>query len=367
MRALFPWSVHKTAILLLPLVVLAPAAGWAAASEGGTTGPEPLEIAMGLTAGLVLFLYGVSRLALALKALATEPARRLLGRFTRNRFAGVLTGAAATTVLDSSSVTIIMVIALVDAGLLSAIQSLGVVLGSNIGTTFGAQLVAFQISKYAPVGLALGALLLAFGRSERWKHVGRMVFGMGLLFFGLELIEQTMEPFKDHAPFLRWMRELGANPLMGAAVGALFTLIIQSSSATMAIIVTLASQGLISLPTGVAIMLGAEIGTVADTLIATIGRSRQAIRTGVFHFLFNLITAVLGILCVSQLMSLAQWVSGGASVGRQIANAQVIFNVLGVLLFIGFVPLIDRALQVLLPDRRTDSASPSVLSREQNA
>ncbi|MFY0576592.1 Na/Pi symporter [Cystobacter fuscus] len=192
-----------------------------------------------------------------------------------------------------------------------------------------------------------------------------MVFGMGLLFFGLELIEQTMEPFKDHAPFLRWMRELGANPLMGAAVGALFTLIIQSSSATMAIIVTLASQGLISLPTGVAIMLGAEIGTVADTLIATIGRSRQAIRTGVFHFLFNLITAALGLLCASRLVSLAQWVSGDASVGRQLANAQVIFNVLGVLLFIGFVPLIDRALQVLLPERRTEAASPPVLSREQ--
>lgn len=341
----------------------------AAAQEGGQGAStlDVFEIAMGLLAGLVLFLFGVSRMALALKVLATEPARRLLGRFTRNRFAGVLTGTVATTVLDSSSVTIVMVIALVDAGLLSTVQSLGVVLGSNIGTTFGAELVAFDIARYAPMALALGALLLAFGRSEKWKSVGWGVFGLGLLFFGLDLIDEAMAPFKDYPPFLRWMKELGTNPLMGAAVGALFTLVIQSSSATMAIVVTLASQGLIPLSAGVAIMLGAELGTVADTLVATIGRSRQAIRTGVFHFLFNFITAALGLLFVSQLVHLAQWASGGASVGRQIANAQVLFNVLGVLLFIGFVPLIDRVLKALVPDRRTRAELPPALSREQSA
>ncbi|WP_395820285.1 Na/Pi cotransporter family protein [Archangium minus] len=359
MRPISPSSIRNRPRRIPLLWVMLPALGHAATTEGGgqgAAGPEPFQIAMGLIAGLVLFLFGVSRLALALKALAAEPAKRLLGKFTRNRFAGVLTGTAATTLLDSSSVTIIMVIALVDAGLISFVQSLGVVLGSNIGTTFGAELVAFQISKYAPVGLAAGALLLALGRSERWKNAGWVVFGMGLLFFGLDLIEETMTPFKNHPPFLRWMQELGKNPIQGAAVGALFTMLIQSSSGTMAIVVTLASQGLISLPAGVAIMLGAELGTVSDTLIATIGRSRQAIRTGVFHFLFNLITATLGVLCASQLVSLSRWISGDANVGRQIANAQVLFNVLGVLLFIGFVPLIARALKVLIPDRRTDVA-----------
>ena len=366
MRRRAPWSPRESSLRLLVLGGLMPTLAWAAGPEASAR-LDPLKMTMSVIAGLVLLLFGISRLALALKALAGESARRWLARFTSNRFAAVLTGTAATTLLDSSSVTIIMVIALVDAGLLGLVQSLGVVLGSNIGTTFGAELVAFQINQYAPVGLAVGALLFTLGRSERWKNVGWMLFGLGLLFFGLELIEEAMAPFRHSPQFARWMQELGKNPLLGAAVGALLTLIIQSSSATMAIVITLASQGLISLPAGVAIMLGAEVGTVSDTLLATLGRSRQAVRTGVFHFLFNLLTATLGLLGASRLVALSQWISGGASVGRQIANAQVLFNVLGVALVIGFVPLIARGLKVLIPDRPAPETAPVDVRLEQRA
>ncbi|MBW4683539.1 MAG: Na/Pi symporter [Komarekiella atlantica HA4396-MV6] len=312
------------------------------------------KIVTGALAGLVLFLYGVTRMAEGLEAIAGDRAKNLISKFTTNRFAGVATGTVATTILDSSSVTIIIVIAMVSAGLLSFVESLGVVLGSNIGTTIGAQIVAFKINEYAPIAMFIGFLLIFFGKQERWKQIGLITLGVGLLFFGLEIIENAMEPFKDYKPFIKLMETLGNNTLLGAGVGALFTILVQSSSATVAIVVTLASQGLVSLPAGVALVLGAEVGTCADTLVATIGRERPAVRTGIFHLLFNVVSASVGILFASQLAGFAQWVSGlagaGDDVAREIANAQLIFNLLGVALIIGFLPLIARGLEQLIPD-----------------
>jgi len=208
----------------------------------------------------------------------------------------------------------------------------------------------------------IGFLLTFIGKTDLLKNIGLVLLGFGLLFFGLDQIESAMEPFETYQPFLKLMENLGDKPLLGAGIGALFTILVQSSSATVAIIVTLASQGLISLPTGIALMLGAEVGTCADTLVATIGRERPAVRTGIFHLLFNLTTASLGILFASQLAALAQWLSSlfgaGEDVARQIANAQLIFNVLGVMLFIGFLPLITKGLEKVIPKGKdeTDSA-----------
>ena len=323
---------------------------------------EPFKMTMGAIGGLVLFLYGVTRMAEGLEAIAGDRMKEIIGHFTTNRYAGLATGAAATTLLDSSSVTIIITIAMVSAGLLTFVQSLGVVLGSNIGTTVGAQIIAFKINEYAPIVMFIGFLLTFIGKTDRLKNIGLVLLGFGLLFFGLDQIESAMEPFETYQPFLKLMENLGDKPLLGAGIGALFTILVQSSSATVAIIVTLASQGLISLPTGIALMLGAEVGTCADTLVATIGRERPAVRTGIFHLLFNLTTATLGILFASQLAALAQWLSSlfgaGEDVARQIANAQLIFNVLGVMLVIGFLPLITKGLEKVIPKGKdeTDSA-----------
>ncbi|WP_414575655.1 Na/Pi cotransporter family protein [Anabaena sp. CCY 9402-a] len=312
------------------------------------------HIVMGVMAGLVLFLYGVTKMADGMEAVAGDRVRNILRRFTTNSLAAVMTGTIATTVLDSSSVTIIIVIAMVSAGLLTFIESLGVVLGSNIGTTFGAQVVAFNIDEYAPIALFIGFLLFLLGRNERLKHIGLIVLGFGLLFFGLGYIEDATAPFRDYPQFINWMESLGRNTLQGALVGGLFTVLVQSSSATVAIVVTLASQGLISLTTGIALVLGAEVGTCADTLVATIGREPPAIRTGVFHLMFNLASATVGLLFASQLAAFSQWVStltgAGDNVARQIANAQLIFNLLGVLLVLGFLPWIARGLERLIPD-----------------
>jgi phosphate:Na+ symporter len=307
-------------------------------------------MAMGAVAGLVLFIYGVTRLAEGLEEISTDQMKSLLSRFTTNRFAGILTGTIATTLLESSSVTIIMVIAMVSAGVLTFVQSLGVVLGSNIGTAVGAQIIALNIEKYVPILMLSGLLLLFLGKTQTLKNLGIILLGFGLMFYGLEAIDEAMKPFRDYQPFIDLMQTFATNPLLGALVGAIFTVIIQSSSATVAIVVTLASSGLISLPAGIAIMLGAEVGTCADTLVATIGRGRPALRTGVFHLLFNVGSAILGIIFAPLLVQLVQAISGGASVGRQVANAQILFNLIGVAVVIFFLPVIARLLEKLIPD-----------------
>lgn len=312
------------------------------------------KMAMGAVAGLVLFIYGVTKLSEGLEDLGTDRMKSLLSKWTTNRFAGVLTGAVATTLLESSSVTIIMVIAMVSAGVLTFVQSLGVVLGSNIGTAVGAQIISLNIELYVPILMFAGLLLLFVGKTGTQKNLGLILLGFGLMFYGLEAIDEAMKPFRNYQPFIDWMQILGKNPLLGAIVGAIFTIIIQSSSATVAIVITLASSGLISLPAGIAIMLGAEVGTCADTLVATIGRGRPALRTGVFHLLFNLVSAILGILFAPLLVQLVLAISGGAGVGRQIANAQIIFNMIGVVVVIAFLPVIAQFLERLIPDAREE-------------
>jgi phosphate:Na+ symporter len=310
------------------------------------------QMGLAALAGLVLFIFGVTQLSKGLEELNTERMRNTLARFTSNRFAGVATGIVATTLLESSSVTIIMVIAMVSGGVLTFTQSLGVVLGANIGTTIGAQIIAFNVAAYSPLLMLAGLLALFLGKSHTQKQVGLIVLGFGLIFYGLDAIDEAMKPLRTHGPFLSWMQRLGDTPLLGALVGCVVTLVIQSSSATVAIVIKLASSGLISLPAGVAIMLGAEIGTCSDTLLATIGRGRPALRTGVFHLVFNLISAVIGVICATQLVKLVELVSSGVSTGRQIANAQIIFNVIGVAVVLPFLPAIARALQRAIPDAK---------------
>lgn len=307
-------------------------------------------MAMGALAGLVLFIFGVTRLSEGLEEIGTDRMKGFLSKCTTNRFAAVLTGAVATTLLESSSVTIIMVIAMVSAGVLTFVQSLGVVLGSNIGTTIGAQIISLDIAQYVPILMFSGLLLLFVGKTNTQKNLGIILFGFGLMFYGLEAIDEAMKPFRNYQPFIDLMQTLGKNPLLGAIVGAIFTLIIQSSSATVAIVITLAGSGLISLSAGVAIMLGAEVGTCADTLVATIGRGRPALRTGVFHLLFNLVSAILGIIFAPLLVQLVLSVSAGAGVDRHIANAQVIFNLIGVAVVILFLPAIALLLERLIPN-----------------
>lgn len=308
-----------------------------------------IDVALGLLGGLALFLFGMARFSEPLRDLAGDQTRRLLERFTGSIFGGIVTGTIATAILGSSSVLIILTIALVNAGLLRFEHSLGVVMGANIGTTMTSQLFALDVERYAPIGLMVGLLLSWTARGGTVKLVGRALADFSLVFFGLGLMGQAAAPLQQDARFLGWMHE-AEHPLRGAAAGAVVTGIIQSSSATLGIVIQMAAQQLISLKAGIALMMGAEIGTCADTLLATLGRSRAAVRTGVFHLAFNVLSVSLGLLLFPAFTRLVVWLPG-TGVAHQVANAHVLFNLLGVVVFAWFIGPAAALLRRVIPDR----------------
>ncbi len=313
-------------------------------------------------AAVALFLFGVSVLSDALETVAGDRMRRWLERSTRNVFAAVLTGIVVTAVLDSSSAVIILVIALISARLLDFERALGVILGANIGTTISSQLIAFQIGEYAAVPLAVGVVGTMIAKSEPRRAAFRAVLALGMVFFGLSLLDDAVRPLRDAPAVLETLARLESPPA-GVLAGALVTLLVQSSSATVAIAISLGREGVLSLAAGVAVMLGAEIGTCADTLVATAGRSRAALRAGLFHLGFNVATVIVGVLALPLLVGAAQALDPGDSVGRRIANAHVLFNVVGVMIGVFLVGPSARLLRWLVPDRAEDRAADRAADR----
>ncbi|MCU0623074.1 MAG: Na/Pi symporter [Gemmatimonadaceae bacterium] len=323
-----------------------------------------MQIALGMLAGVALFLYGISVMSDALKALAGERARAALGRATDGTWRSILIGAVATAALGSSSLSIIMTIALVDAGLLSLPSAMAVILGANIGTTLASQLFAFNAQQWGPLVLVVGLVASVAGRHERQQQWGRVLLGVGLLFYGLHELDAAARPLGQLPTIATWLRQL-TDPPMGALVGAGVTVLVQASSATVALAITFVREGLLSLPAGIAVMLGAEIGTCSDTLIATLGRSRDAIRTGVFHLVFNVTTVLVALPLVGQFATAVQALVPMAGPARDLANAHILFNTAGVLLAAPFVPFAAAALRRLIPDRpyvapRVTAPSPSI-------
>lgn len=306
------------------------------------------RVALGFIAGLALFLYGFDCLAKTLRDAGGGRFQRVLERSARNRLSGLAAGTAATVALDSSSVTIIMLIAIIDAGMIGFAAGLPMILGANIGTTISSQVFAWNVDAFAPVLLAAGLLWRALAHSAGGKRGGEILFAIGLVLFGLSLIGDAAEPLKGDPRVVAWLERLD-DPLLGMLAGAAVTIAIQSSSAMFGIVITLAGGGLIGLPAGLAMMLGAEIGTCADTLVATLGRSRAAVKAGLFHLLFNIASVALGLLALGLLTRFAAWSSG--DIGQQIANAHVLFNLAGALLALPFVRLAARSLDRLVPDR----------------
>lgn len=307
-----------------------------------------------MLAGLVLFLFALNYLSDGLKAISGEKLQSWLSRFTRNVATGILTGVAITTLLDSSSAVIIMTIALVNARALTFRQALGVVLGANIGTTFSSQLIAFDIGQWAGLPMAVGFGLMVVSKRELLTQWGQVLLGLGMLFLGLYLMEEAVEPLRKMPEVKMWMRNLD-NPWRGALIGAGATVVLQSSSATVGMAVVLAGQQLLTLPAGIALMMGAELGTCADTLVASIGRSRAALRTGLFHLFFNLLSIALGLFLIEPFTTLVLGLSMGAEPGRQLANAHMLFNVIGVIVIAFFVPFIGDRLEQWLPDKGSNA------------
>ena len=304
-----------------------------------------------IVAGLILFLYALNRLSDALKELTGDKMTRVIDRFTSNVFTGILTGLFVTILLDSSSAVIIMSIALVNARAMTFRQAMGVVMGANIGTTMSSQIFALNVAEYAALPIAAGFLLMVIGKSKVRKEIGTVLFSFGLIFFGLFTMEEAVAPLRKSEYFVSWMHSLDTT-WKGVATGAFVTLVIQSSSATVGMVIGLASKGLISLTGGIAVMLGAELGTCSDTLLATIGRSRQAIRTGLFHLFFNVITIMLGVIFLGLFTKLVLAVSGDADIPRKIANAHMLFNSMGVILLAPFTGVMEKIMIKLVPSKR---------------
>ena len=315
---------------------------------------------MGALGGLGLFLYGVEILAESLKQAQGGRFQKLLERSSSNCFLSLGAGTAATIALDSSSVVIVLLITLVDAGLVSFANALPAILGANIGTTFSSQLFAWNVDTYAPLPIAAGLLWRALAKSDEAKGRATILLGLGLVLFGLNIIGTAAEPLQNHPGVLAWLRQM-ENPLLGVLAGAAVTILIQSSSAMMGIVITLAGTGVITLPAGIAIMLGAEIGTCADTLLATIGRSRAAVKAGIFHLLFNAGSVLVGVVVIDQLAAFGA--ATAENTGQRIANSHVLFNVVGALVILPLVGSVAKLLDRIVPESQGNAEMQGVTSQ----
>jgi len=355
-----PFNVQASRRLfgLLALgLVLAPAL----AATGQETGLDWGVMTMELFGGLALFLYGMTQMEDGLKAVAGERMRNILATLTTNRYMGVFTGALVTAVIQSSSVTTVLVVGFISAGLLSLSQSIGVIMGANIGTTITAQIVAFKVTKAALALIAAGFAMLFMSRNEKTRHYGGMTMGLGMIFFGMHVMGEAMQPLRDYAPFLDLMKTMD-NPLIGVLIAALFTAIIQSSSASTGIVIVMAGQGFVSLQAGIALAFGANIGTCATALLAVIGKPREAVRAALVHLSFNTVGVLVWLPFIGFIADLVTAISPtypglsglarlGAETPRQIANAHTFFNVANTLIFIWFTWPIARFVEWLVPDR----------------
>ncbi len=328
---------------------------------GDSTDLELFPLLMGLFGGLALFLFGMEQMATALKTVAGERMKIILAKLTANRLVGVLTGAFVTAVIQSSSVTTVLVVGFISAGLMTLAQSIGVILGADIGTTITAQIIAFKVTKYALLMIAVGFAMDFIGKKESTKHRGRAVMGLGLVFFGMSVMGEAMAPLRDHPPFLDWMARM-ENPALGILAGALFTALIQSSSAMTGVVIVMASQGLVSLPAGISLVFGANIGTCVTALLASLGKPREAIRAAVVHIIFKIVGVLIWLAFIDQLAGLVTWMSPAAEelagtdrlaaeTPRQIANAHTVFNVANTLIFLPFATQFARLVEWLVPER----------------
>lgn len=307
-------------------------------------------LTIGLVGGLAFFLYGMEKMSNGMKKTAGNRMRSILAALTHNKFVALTVGAFVTMVIQSSSATTVMLVSFVQAELMTFTQSLGVILGADIGTTVTAQMIAFKFTDYALVIVAGGFALRMFSKNDNMKSIGDILLGFGILFYGMKMMSDAMVPLRTYPEFIDMMKGL-ENPLMGLLVGTVFTALVQSSSASTGIVIVLAQQGLITLEAGIPVILGANIGTCVTAALASIGTSREAKRVALAHVVFKVAGVLLFILWIPQFADLIRSITSYFSAGtaRQIANAHTVFNVSIGLLFLPFIDIFARLILKLLP------------------
>jgi phosphate:Na+ symporter len=327
----------------------------------------------GLLGGLGLFLYGMRILSDGLQKIAGDRMRRILAALTENRLVGILIGMAVTALIQSSTATTVMVVSFVNAGLMSLLQAIGVVIGANIGTTVTAQLIAFKVAKYALPAIGIGVGLRLFVKQPRWQQIGEVTLGFGLVFFGLALMKDAFDPLRGNQEFQQLFLSVGDNPLLGVLFGAAVTIVVQSSSATIGLTIAMATSGLLSYEASLAMILGENIGTTLTANLAALGTSLAARRAALAHTLFNVIGVCYMLLLFPWFAKLVTTITPGDAdfiihtgeqaellggiigdkpfIARHIANAHTLFNVINALIFIPLIGPLARLTAALIPGR----------------
>lgn len=320
---------------------------------------ERVKIVFGLLGGLAMFLYGMNSMSDALQKAAGEKMKRILGFLTKNPLMGALAGALVTAVLQSSSATTVMVIGFVSAGLMSLPQAISVIFGANIGTTMTAQLMAFKISNYIYPIIFIGFIMNFVFKKEKIRNVGMVIFSFGLLFEGIEVMGGVMKPLASSAIFVDLMGKVSEIPVLGVVLGAVMTLVVQSSSATIAVLQNFASQSgpdgihsVIGLAGAIPILFGDNIGTTITALLASIGQSKNAKRTAIAHSTFNITGTILFMFLIRPLAAFVQWISPKGDeldiLSRQIANAHTTFNVACTLIWLPLIPVMVKIVKFII-------------------
>lgn len=303
-----------------------------------------------LMGGVGLFLYGMSIMSQGLKNAAGDKMKTILEYATANRVVSVIVGVLVTLLIQSSSATDMMVISFVNSGLMTLIQAIGVIMGANIGTTITAQITAFNLGAYAPIILFVGAVMFLFLKRKVVKHIGSIIMGFGMLFFGIAIIKGAIVPLSESEGFISFLSTL-SNPLIAVLFGILFTALLQSSSSSVVIFQTFAVQGLLSYEMTVYLVIGAAIGSVTPNILASLTTNRNGKRTAVLNLLFNLIRAVLMILLINLIPGFLTFIKELTpnSIGHQVANTHTIFAILSVILEFPIARLIVRMSQKVIP------------------
>ena len=318
-----------------------------------------IENIFALLGGLGLFLYGMQMMSNGLEAAAGNRMKKILEKLTSNRILGVVVGAVITMVIQSSSATTVMVVGFVNSGMMTLQQAVWIIMGANIGTTVTGQLIALDIGLIAPLLAFIGVAMLVFLKKPSAHHFGQIIAGLGVLFIGMNMMSSSMSPLRDMPGFVSLMTKF-SNPVLGILAGAVFTAIIQSSSASIGILQALALSGVIGLDNAVFVLFGQNIGTCITAVMASMGASRNAKRTTIIHLMFNLIgTTLFTILCL--VLPVADWVASftPTNVSAQIANMHTIFNITTSLLLIPFGTKLAQLAAKILPEREEEE--PDVL------
>ncbi|MEG1310803.1 MAG: Na/Pi cotransporter family protein [Romboutsia sp.] len=323
-----------------------------------------MGIAINLLGGLGLFLYGMNLMGEGLQKSAGEKLKKIIELLTKNIFIGVLLGTFVTAIIQSSSATTVMVVGFVNAGIMSLNQAIGVIMGANIGTTVTAQLVSFNLEGLAPITLGLGIILYLFSFKPKIRNIAEILLGFGILFTGMEFMKDSVKPLAEFKGFTDALVSFGQRPFLGLLLGFGITAIVQSSSASMGMLIALAGQGLIPLNAALPILYGQNIGTCVTSLISSIGANKNAKRAAIMHLLFNIIGTALFLLLLNRFVISIVTKINPDDVARQIANTHTIFNIVSVLLLLPFTKFIVKIAMKIIPQNKDEENNKSYLDEK---